>query len=168
MLKKPGSLAQSQIALLDKVYQEFQNFYNLEFPSLKSRIPYKNTARNSSLVFYRLAQLFFALFTLKALRSPAPYAKAFARFPALRLKSCRKTFANAIATALLGQRSGFKTKNRSPSGCEATSGCEAKKSWSLVLQPLPSFRIPQREFLKLEFLKLKFLKENSLNQNSLR
>nr|WP_321313497.1 hypothetical protein [uncultured Campylobacter sp.] len=42
------------------------------------------------------------LFSLKALRSPAPYAKAFARFPALRLKSVRKTFANAIATALLG------------------------------------------------------------------
>ncbi|MDD7703741.1 hypothetical protein [Campylobacter sp.] len=42
---------------------------------------------------------FFALFALKALRSPAPYAKAFARFPALRLKSCRKTFANATATA---------------------------------------------------------------------
>ncbi|WP_321229517.1 hypothetical protein [Campylobacter sp.] len=42
------------------------------------------------------------LFSPKALRSPAPYAKAFARFPALRLKSCRKTFANATATALIG------------------------------------------------------------------
>ncbi|MDY5114375.1 MAG: hypothetical protein SPE49_00135 [Campylobacter sp.] len=43
-----------------------------------------------------------ALFSFKALRSSAPYAKAFARFPALRLKSCRKTFANATAAALLG------------------------------------------------------------------
>ena len=59
----------------------------------------------------RLAQLFIgwlgfllrtrcvAIFSFKALRSPAPYAKAFARFPVLRLKSCRKTFANATATA---------------------------------------------------------------------
>ena len=131
MLKKLGSLAQSQIALLNKVYQEFQNFYNLEFPSLKSRIPYKNTARNSSLVFYRLAQLFFALFTLKALRSPGPYAKAFARFPALRLKSCRKTFANATATALLGQRYGFKTKNRYP------TGAQQKNLGAQFLPPLP-------------------------------
>ncbi|MDY5304860.1 MAG: hypothetical protein SPH02_08120 [Campylobacter sp.] len=51
------------------------------------------------------------LFTLKALRSPAPYSKTFARFSALRLKSCRKTFANATATALL--HSGSKSKNRS-------------------------------------------------------
>ncbi|MDD0845810.1 hypothetical protein PTQ33_01555 [Campylobacter sp. 50012-21] len=28
----------------------------------------------------------------------------------------------------------MKVKNSSPSWCEATSGCEAKKSWSLVLK----------------------------------
>ncbi|MDY2763788.1 hypothetical protein [Campylobacter sp.] len=65
--------------------------------------------RNSRIPSPRLAQLFigwlsfYALFSLKALRSPAPYAKAFARFPALCLKSCRKTFANATAK-FKGQR----------------------------------------------------------------
>ena len=162
MLKKLGSLAQSQIALLDKVYQEFQNSKNLEFPSLNSRIPYENTARNSRIPKENslriLAQFFigwlsfFALFTLKALRSPAPYAKAFARFPALRLKSCRKTFANATATALLGQRSDSKSKNRYP------TGAQQKNLGAQFYSATASFRIPKREFFK----------ENSLNQNSLR
>ena len=34
------------------------------------------------------------------------------------------------------QRYALSVKNSSPSGCEATSGCEAKKSWSLFFKPL--------------------------------
>ncbi|MCI7501906.1 MAG: hypothetical protein MSA54_08285 [Campylobacter sp.] len=77
-----------------------------------SRIP-SPTAGSAFLLRIRwlLRTRWVTLFTLKALRSPEPYAKASARFSALRLKSCRKTFANATATALL--HSGSKSKNRS-------------------------------------------------------